>query len=254
MSISAFAVRQSGMRFIVMHKVTEEMETGAHPSPALIARMGAFLGELSMTGRFLAGEGLKPSATRTRLGFAGSARTVLRGPYAGANELVAECLLIRVASHEEAIDWASRLGAALGDVELEVGPVNEPWDLGFAPKPDGAPLRYLVVRKADARSEAGLAPAPAAKVRAAEVTARMRDAGVLDLVERLEPSAAGKRVLFIGSRRLVVDGPFPESKELIAGFSILSLTSMAEALEQTTRFAAALGHDVEVDVRPLVED
>jgi hypothetical protein len=81
----------------------------------------------------------------------------------------------------------------------------------------------------------------------------MRDAGVLDLVERLEPSAAGTRVLFTGSRRLVVDGPFPESKELIAGFSILSLTSMAEALEQTTRFAAALGHDVEVDVRRLVE-
>src|SRR5260221_4502466 len=102
-SISAFAVRRSGMRFIVMHKVTEEMETGAPPSPALIARMGVFLGELSMTGRFLAGESLKPSATRTRLGFAGGTRTVLPGPYARANELVAECLLIRVASHEEAI-------------------------------------------------------------------------------------------------------------------------------------------------------
>jgi len=123
-SISASAVRQWGMRFIMMHKVTEDMEAGTSPSPALIARMGALLGELSMTGRFLAGEGLKPSATRTRLVFAGGARTVRRGPYAGANELVAECLLIRVGSHEEAIDWASRLGTALGDAELEAGPVN----------------------------------------------------------------------------------------------------------------------------------
>jgi hypothetical protein len=81
----------------------------------------------------------------------------------------------------------------------------------------------------------------------------MQRAGVLLQAEALQPSAKALRLKFSRGERVVVDGPFAESKELIAGFAILRLPSREAAIEQTTRFARILGGDVEVDVRPLYE-
>ena len=241
------------MRFMIMHKVDAAMEASVPPSPELIATMGRFIEEHAKAGVFLAGEGLKPSATRARLAFSDGKRTVQNGPYAGANELVARCMVIRVKSRDEAIEWVSRYAEAVGDLELELGPVNEAWDLGLCPRPADAPLRFLVLHKADPSSEAAERPSRRRLAELARVTEEMTRAGVLLSFERLQPSAKALRLRFSGGERLVFDGPFAESKELIAGFSILRLPSSEEAIALTTRFAEILGGEVEVDIRPMYE-
>lgn len=82
-------------------------------------------------------------------------------------------------------------------------------------------------------------------------------AGVLVDLAGLHPSAAGVRVKVSGDERTVVDGPFPEAKEIVAGYWILKVASMEEAIEWATRVAAILsgeyGRETEVEVRPLFE-
>jgi hypothetical protein len=241
------------MRFMVMHKVDERMEAGVPPSPELIANMGSFIAAHAKAGVFLGGEGLKPSATRTRVALSGGTRTIQRGPYPGANELVAGCMVIRVPSTEDAMAWVSRYAEVVGDVEVELGPVNEPWDLGVCPMPADAPLRFLVLHKADARSEAGVRPSRRQMAEVTRLTDEMTRAGVLLTAEQLRPSAEGLRLKLSGGQRVVIEGPFAESKELIAGFSILRLPSREAVIELTTRFAEILGGEVEVDVRPMWE-
>ena len=129
------------MRFMVMHKHDAQTEAGVPPGPELVAQMGDYIGEHVKKGQFLGGEGLQASSTRTRLTFRDGRCTVKHGPYGGANELPAEALLLTVKTREEAIGWGERYGKILGDAEIELGPVTEPWDLGFGSKPENAPLR-----------------------------------------------------------------------------------------------------------------
>src|SRR6186713_3283824 len=123
------------MRYIVMHKVDAQMEAGAPPDQKIIAGMGALVGEGLKSGVFLDGAGLHRSAQRVRLRFTGGKCTVTRGPLKGENELVASLAMIRAKSMDDAIEHAKRYANAVGDVEIEIGPVVEPWDLGIVPKP-----------------------------------------------------------------------------------------------------------------------
>ncbi len=240
------------MRFATMHKNDPQTEAGVPPPMELVARMGAFIGEYARRGAFLGGEGLGASKTRTRLTFRGGACTVKHGPYAGEHELPAALLLLKVRSRDEAIGWAERYGKILGDGELELGPVNEPWDLGMMPRPDDAPLRVLLIEKADAATEAGSRSARQ-KADLTRLRTEMTKAGVLMSTEQLQPSARGKRLQFTRNELRVVDGPFAESKELIGGFAILRLDSMDEAIAMARRYAEILGGTLELDIRPLVE-
>jgi hypothetical protein len=79
----------------------------------------------------------------------------------------------------------------------------------------------------------------------------MRRAGALISAEGLTPSHQAKRVIQRRDRRKVIDGPFAESKELIAGFAIMEVASWQEALTWGERFADALGGEVEMDLRPV---
>lgn len=241
------------MRFMVMHKNDPHTEAGEPPPPALIAEMGAFIMEHAQVGRFLGGEGLRGSRTRTRLTFRGGQCTVKHGPYKGEHELPAATLLLKVASRDEAIGWAERYGKILGDGEIELGPVTEPWDLGVMPRPENPPLRILMLVKADRDSEAGQARSPKQKSDLTRLRTEMTKAGVLIAAEQLQPSAAGKRLMFANHQMRVIDGPFSESKELIGGFSILRLADLDEAIALCRRYAAILGGTLEIDVRPLVE-
>src|SRR5258708_11141582 len=130
---------------MVMHKNDKHTEAGERPAPELIAKMGAFMGEYMQKGQFIDGAGLNGSSTRTRLTCNGGHSNVKDGPYAGMKELVSASLLLKVKSRNEAVEWALRYGKVLGDEEIELGPVNEPWDLGLMPKPDNVPLRILML-------------------------------------------------------------------------------------------------------------
>jgi hypothetical protein len=240
------------MRFMIMHKMTEEMEKGGAPDPEIIAGVGKLVDEAVKDGMFVAGEGLKPSSERTHIAYHDGKRTITDGPFAETKELVAGFALMRVKSKEEAISWCDKFAAVLGNVELFMGPVVEPWDLGMVPKPKNPPLRYLSMHKMDERAENDAPPDPALMQKMGALIDEMTKAGVLLSTGGLASTKKGARIHFKGGKHTVVDGPFTESKELVAGFAILNLPSKAAAIEWATRFGDIVKVD-EVEVRQMPE-
>lgn len=244
-------------RFIMMHKADANVEAGVQPSRELIEKMGGLVGEMASTGAFLGGEGLAPTAQGVRVRFTNGKRSVTRGPFAGSNELVASFAMIRVNSLDEAIDCATRIGRVLGDADLYIGRVHEPWDLGLVPKPKGKATRYLILRRSDAKSEAGSVDADV-QAGLRPVIDDMTKSAVLLAAEHLRPSKAGVRLTITKSKLTAVDGPFTESKELIAGYAILKVAEREEAIVWAKRFGELLCEyapvdSVEVDVRELAD-
>ena len=241
------------MRFMVMHKVDANMEAGGPPNPQIIQSMGALVQQSLKDGVFTTGAGLHRSARRARLQPGGGSVRVTRGPYSGSNELLASFAMIRAGSLEEAIERARELSRVLGDAEVEVGPVVEPWDIGVMPKPEGATnTRFLLLCKGDRGTEGGAELPPEQRAALDRLLGALKAEGVLLLSDRLAPSAAGARLARgPGGKRTWTDGPFAESKELIAGFSILELPTRADAIAWADRYAAILTES-EVDVRELV--
>jgi hypothetical protein len=240
------------MRFMIMHKNDPQTEAGQPPPMELVEKMGQFIGEYAQSGRFLDGAGLGASRTRTRLTFRDGKVTVKHGPYRGEHELPAATLLLKVKTREQAIGWAERYGKILGTGELELGKINEPWDIGLMPAPEDPPLQILMIEKADAASEAG-ARSSKQKADLTRLRTEMTKAGVLVGAHHLQPSAEARRLTFTNNDLRVTDGPFSESKELIGGFAVLELAGMDEAIALCRRYAAILGGTLEIDVRPLAE-
>src|SRR6187431_2121626 len=193
------------MRFMIMHKNDSNTEAGNPPPMELVNKMGAFIGEYAKTGRFVDGAGLGASKTRTRLVFRDGRCTVKHGPYRGEHELPAATLLLKVRTREEALGWAERYGKILGDGELELGKVNEPWDIGLMPPPENPPLQFLLIEKADQATEAG-GRSPQQKAALSRLKTEMTKAGVLVRSHRLEPSSRGKRLTFTKNKLSVLDG------------------------------------------------
>jgi hypothetical protein len=238
---------------MLMHRTNSHWEAGAIPTPELIARVGKMLGEMSAAGALLAAEGLRPSSLGVRIRFAGGQRTVTKGPFLGTNELPASFLILRVSSIQDAIEWASRYGEILGAAEIDVRPVTEPWDLGMCAKPaDATTTRFMAVHKANANTEAGLLLSPEQRSDMDKLIREMTKAGVLIAAESLQPSSQGVRYKFSAGKYTSTDGPFTETKELIAGFVILQANSLAEVSRWAPPYAAAVG-DIEFDIRPLCE-
>jgi hypothetical protein len=115
----------------------------------------------------------------------------------------------------------------------------------------------MILVKATKDSEAGLWPEPAVKERMlaemAQYHEELAKAGALLDGSGLQPSAKGWRIRYTGDKRTVIDGPFTEAKELIAGFTIIQVKSRAEALEWTRRFPNPANADCEIEVRQLYE-
>jgi hypothetical protein len=234
------------MRFMVMHKVDAAMEAGGPPSKTIIENMGQLIGRSLKAGIFKDGAGLHRSATRARVTFTSGKPTVARGPYAGDNELIASFALIATNGIEKAIELAIELGEAAGRRDVEVGPVVEGWDLNGSPRPANAPHRFLLLVKADAASEEG-ASQPA---RVTALLDQWKTDGLLQSETRLKPSATAVRYKVTNGKRQWTDGPFTESKELIAGFSILEVPALDDAKRFTEEYASILG-DNEVDIREV---
>ncbi len=237
------------MRFMIMHKNDPHTEAGQPPPMDLVQKMGAFIGEYAQSGRLLDGAGLGASKTRTRLTFRDGTCTVKHGPYRGAHELPAAMLLLKVKTRDEGIGWAERYGKILGTGEIELGKVNEPWDIGLMPAPENPPLQLLLIEKADERATRTTKQ----KADLTRLQTEMTKAGVLVRATNLQPSTKAKRLEFINNDLRVIDGPFSESKELVGGFAVLELSGFDEAITVCQRYAAILGGTLEIDVRLLAE-
>ena len=239
------------MRFMIMHKMTEEMERGLPPDPAMMEAIGGLIRDGMKDNVFVSGEGLRPTSERVHIAYRNGKRTITQGPFNDAQELVAGFGLMRVSSQEEAITWCDKFAAVLGDVELFLGAVVEPWDLGMMPKPANARLRFLSMHRLDERSPQR---APDAQQIAAmgALIEEMTSAGVLQATGALAGTRQGARVRFQGGKHTVLDGPFAESKELVAGYAILDLPSKAEAIAWAIRFGEIVQVN-EVEIRELSE-
>lgn len=114
-------------------------------------------------------------------------------------------------------------------------------------------MRVMVMVKATSQSEAGKMPSTELLAAMGNFNEELVKAGVLLAGEGLHPSARGKRVHFAGSRRTVIDGPFAETKELVAGFWLWQVKSMEEAAEWVRRCPNPMEGDSEIEIRPLFE-
>lgn len=116
-------------------------------------------------------------------------------------------------------------------------------------------MRFMIIVKATRDSEAGVMPDEKILSTMATYHEELAKAGVLVDASGLKPTSKGWRVKYAGGRQQVVDGPFTEAKELIAGYTIIDVKSREEALEWTRRFPnpAIDGKDGEIEVRPFFE-
>ena len=109
-------------------------------------------------------------------------------------------------------------------------------------------MRFMLIVKASKDSEAGVAPKKELMEAMTRFNEEMVKAGVMLMGEGLQPSSKGARVRFNGSKRTVIDGPFAETKELIAGFWIIEVRSKAEAIEWIKRCPPPMGPDEEAEI------
>jgi hypothetical protein len=111
-------------------------------------------------------------------------------------------------------------------------------------------MRFMMIVKADERSEAGVMPTEQELAEMAKFNEQLINAGVMLAGDGLHPSSKGAKVRFDGSKRTVIDGPFTEAKELIAGFWLLQVKSREEAVEWAKRVPFTEG---EVELRQVFE-
>jgi hypothetical protein len=114
-------------------------------------------------------------------------------------------------------------------------------------------MRFMVIVKGNAESESGKLPDPALLEEMGKYNEELVKAGVMLAGEGLHPTSKGAKVRFSGKQRTVVDGPFTESKELIAGFWILQVKSKAEVIEWVKRAPNPFQGESEIEIRQIHE-
>src|SRR3954453_4665135 len=114
-------------------------------------------------------------------------------------------------------------------------------------------MRVMVLVKATNESEAGVMPSAELLAAMGRFNEELAKAGMLESGGGLKPSSHGARVRFSGSARTIIDGPFTETKELVAGFWIWNVSSIEEAIEWVRRCPNPMSGDSEIEVRPFFE-
>ena len=114
-------------------------------------------------------------------------------------------------------------------------------------------MRFMVLVKANEESEAGVMPSEEMLTEMGRYNEELVKAGVMLAGEGLHPTSKGKRVRFSGKDRTVIDGPFAETKELIAGYWLWKVKSMQEAIDWVKRCPNPMPGESEIEIRPVFE-
>ena len=114
-------------------------------------------------------------------------------------------------------------------------------------------MRFMVIVKADKNTEAGVLPDEKLLTAMGKYNEELVKAGIMQAGEGLHPSSKGARVRFYGGKRTVIDGPFAETKELIAGFWMWKCKSLAEAIEWVKKCPNPTGAESEIEIRQVFE-
>jgi hypothetical protein len=114
-------------------------------------------------------------------------------------------------------------------------------------------MRFMLMVKADKNSEAGVMPSEELLTEMGKFNEELANAGVMLAGEGLQPSSKGARVKFSGRERTVIDGPFTEAKELVAGFWLIEVKSLDEAIEWVKRVPNPMEGESEIEIRQVFE-
>lgn len=115
-------------------------------------------------------------------------------------------------------------------------------------------MKFMIMIKASPESEAGQMPSESLIAEMGKFNEQMVNAGVMLAAEGLHPSSKGARVLISGDQRSVVDGPFPEVKDLVAGFWLIQVKSKQEAIEWVRRCPKPMEGDCEIEIRQVFSE
>ena len=114
-------------------------------------------------------------------------------------------------------------------------------------------MKFMVIVKASKDSEAGVMPSEKLLTEMGRYNEELVNAGIMLAGEGLQPSSKGARVKFSGAKRTVIDGPFPETKELVAGFWLWKVNSREEAIEWLKRCPNPHDEETEVEIRQVFD-
>ena len=271
------------MRVMMLIRSDDPTEAGLLPSEECFTAMGHYNEMLVNAGVMKGGEGLRPSSKGARVRIERGKTTIIDGPFAESKELVAGYFMLETKSLAEAIDWAKRMPTVgiVDETFLELRPIWETEDFPVDPNereggwrdqelaqratpPTSGPEqggRWIHMLKADRNTEAETTLAPSQELleRMGTLMQEMAEKGVLIDGDGLRPSSQGARVYLSKNKKArVVDGPFSETKELVAGVCLFRAHTKAEAVEWARRclqiHVEGTGIESgEIDVRPIWE-
>jgi hypothetical protein len=249
------------MQFMIIRKADAATEAATPPSAARFDDMERYHQALADRGRLGLALGLRPSSRAVRLRLWPGGESISDGPFAESKELVAGFTIVQASSKQEALAlllgplgrWPASDADAGGEVLLEVRETGCPGGCAQVPPAlEGDGERYVILLRSDAGTEGDRVP-PQHKLDALNAfNAAQAGAGVLLAGDGLKSSARGAKVHLKGGRASVIDGPFAEAKELIAGFWMIGAASMQDAIAWARTLPYPTGPEVEVEIREVM--
>jgi hypothetical protein len=212
----------------------------APPNPEFMARMQVYVEASYKSGRLHDTGGLEPGDRGVRVRRSGDKITITESPLPPATTVIAGWAVIAAPTLAAAIEHAKNFLALVSDGETEVRPM---WVM------PGTPAQYLMVYRPEG-PEREITPRPEQMAAMGKYVTDLKQAGVLVSTGSVGPTSASKIVRLTAGKRTVIDGPFAEAKEMIAGFAVLEVPSIAAAIEHTAEFLALAGDGIS-EVRPL---
>ncbi|MET0387739.1 MAG: YciI family protein [Polyangiales bacterium] len=267
------------MRFMLLIKSDADTEAGVTPNDERLSAFARFNETLAEAGVLVGAEGLMPSRRAARVRATRNETQVIEGPFPEPTALIAGFWTIEVASKSEAVAWAQRVPGDAGEIEVRQVYETEDFPVDDSEQPGGwrekevrareraktatpprlpGTKRFILMIKSDRHQESGALPSPQALATMGELMGDLGRSGKVLGGEGLRPSHLGARIVQSGSQRRVLDGPFTEAKEMIAGYMLVQVAALEDTYDIARRWlpvnlSESGSPHAELEIRQLLE-